>query len=103
MLGRKVDPMIDERTREQLRRESDEVIEDLTQIHQDLPKYKDIPTISEHQYDVLKRKEERIEERYRTVRAPYKDKKNKKKIEVFYSEKKARRHPNYELLKNEDL
>jgi hypothetical protein len=49
--------MIDERTREQLRRESDEVVEDLTQIHQDVPKYKDIPTISEHQYDVLKRKE----------------------------------------------
>lgn len=49
----------------------------------------------------LKTKEKKIEERYRTVRAPYKKKTDKEDGLKFYrSEKKARKDPNYDILSN---
>lgn len=96
--------MEDGRTREQARRELDENIEDLNQIHEDVQKFKLVPNISQKKYKALKQKEKDIEERYRTVRAPYKKKSEDKKGLKFYrSEKKARKDPNYELLSNEEL
>ena len=49
-----------------------------------------------------KRREKVLEARYKPVRAPYKKKKNDfdEKLKVFTSEKKARKSPHYELLKN---
>lgn len=57
-----------------MERERDEIIEDSTRVHEDMPSYKMVPNISKKQYDVLKRKEKRIEERYKAVRAPYRKK-----------------------------
>lgn len=55
-----------------------------------------------NKYKALKRREKDIEERYRTVRAPYRKKVDDNKGLQFYrSEKKARKDPNYELLANE--
>jgi len=52
--------------------------------------------MTKKQYDVLKNKEKRIEERYRVVRAPYKKKdSNPKGMKMFLNEKKARKDPNY--------
>lgn len=41
---------MDEQTKEQKRRESDENVEDLSQIHEDLAKYKKIPNISKKKF-----------------------------------------------------
>lgn len=86
---------------EQMRREKDEVVEDLTKIHEDAPQYKTVPTITKRQFEILQRKEKKIEERYRPVRAPYKKNKVKQEtVKVYKSERKARKDPNYELLRN---
>lgn len=45
-----------ERDRIQMERERDEVVEDLTRLHEDMPKYKMVPNISRKEYEVLKRK-----------------------------------------------
>ena len=53
-------------------------------------------------YETLLRKERKIEERYKPVRAPYKKKsRDEDGLKVYTSERKARKDPNYELLKNE--
>jgi hypothetical protein len=51
----------------------------------------------------MKGKEKKIEERYKPVRAPYKrpDKSMNESLKVYSSEKKARKDPNYEVLRNE--
>jgi hypothetical protein len=54
-----------------MNREKDEVIENLSKVHEDVPKVKTVPNITQDQYDVMKRKEKRIEDRYRPVRAPF--------------------------------
>jgi len=74
----------------------------LSQIHEDVQRYKKIPVISMNKYKALKRREKDIEERYRTVRAPYRKKvEDNKGLQFYRSEKKARKDPNYELLANE--
>jgi hypothetical protein len=75
----------------------------LSQIHEDVQKFKKIPAIPANKFKALKRREKDIEERYRTVRAPYKKKSDdgKKGLQFYRSEKSARRDPNYELLNNE--
>lgn len=60
---------------EQMRREREEVVEDLAKVHEDAPRYKSVPTISKRQYEVMQRKEKKMEDRYKPVRAPYKNKK----------------------------
>ncbi len=54
----------------------------------------------------MKTKEKKIQERYNTVRAPYRKKKRdaeKAGLKLYRSQKKARRDPNFELLNNEEL
>ena len=77
-------------------------MEDLSQIHEDVPKYKMIPNISRKKYEALKRKEKSIEQRYIPVRAPYKKKaiKEEEPLRLYRSEKKARKDPNYDILSN---
>lgn len=84
-----------------MRRQKDEIIEDLTRTHEDAIRYKSVPTITQNAYETMQRKQKKIEDRYKPVRAPFK--KNKyttDAIKVYTSEKKARKDPNYELLKN---
>ncbi len=55
-----------------------------------------MPDISRRQYEVMKRKEKRIEDRYNPVRAPYKKKaRGSEGLKFYRSEKKARKDPNY--------
>lgn len=77
----------------------------MNKIHEDVPKFKQVPDITKRQYEVMVRKEKRIEDRYRPVRAPFKKSKKlvNENLKVYTSEKKARKDPNYELLKNEEL
>lgn len=105
MLGKRAEFYVDERTKEQQRRESDENVEDLSQIHEDVPKYKKIPNISKKKFEAMKRREKSIEERYTPVRAPYKKKaaKEEEPLKLYRSEKKARKDPNYDILSNEEL
>lgn len=90
---------------EQSRREGDEFIEDLTQLHEDVPQYKKVPDITQQQFDIMKRREQKMVDRHKPVRAPYKKNKvdNSDKLKIFKSERKARSDPNYELLKDEEL
>ena len=94
-----------ERDLEQMRRQSDEIVEDITKIHEDVQQYKTVPAATMRKDNARKGREKQLEKRYKTVRAPYKkkDKGLSDKLQVFKSEKKARKDPNYELLKNEDL
>lgn len=50
------------------------------------------------------RHEKKIEERFRIVRAPYK-KKTKRQVDAVYmdDERKARKHPEYAMMADEDL
>lgn len=67
--------------------------------------YKKVPDITQKEFDVLKRKEKKIESRYKPIRAPYKKKSDHADdiLKGYTSEKKARKDPNYEILKNEDM
>ena len=105
MLGRQPQKYYTERELEQMRREQEENIENLSRIHEGVPKYKTVPTITQKQFETLKRKEKRIEDRYRQVRAPNKKKNlyENENLKYFTSEKKARKDPLYDLMANEDL
>ena len=46
----------------------------MNRIHEDVPEFKRVPNITKKQYEVMVRKEKRIEERYTPVRAPYRKK-----------------------------
>ena len=61
-----------------------------------------VPDITKHKYEVMKRKEKRIEDRYKAIRAPYKKKqKDESGLKFYTDERKAVKDPDYEILKNE--
>lgn len=71
-------------------------MEDLSQIYEDAPKFKTVPAISKKKYMAMKTKEKSVEARYIPIRAPYKKKDNAtKSLNIYKSEKQARKDPNY--------
>lgn len=106
ILGKPVQFYEDDYIREQKRRDLDENVDNISQLYEQLPKYKTVAGTLKKHYMGMKTLEKRIEERYQTVRAPYNKKKKmaeKAGLKLYRSQKRARRDPNYELLNNEEL
>lgn len=92
-----------EKDKIQEERQQEYNLENNQKLHEEFKQVKMVPDISRKKYEVLKRKEKRIEGRYKRLHAPYKIKNDQNPgMELFLSEKKARKHPDYAILADDD-
>ncbi len=97
-MGKPVEFYENDLIREQKRRDLDENVEDISQLYEQIPKYKTVAATLKTKLQAMKTLEKNREERYRTVRAPYNKKKKTAQetgLKLYRSQKKARKDPNF--------